>query len=118
MDNIDWGHLLFQFDGRVNRAKFWLAVLIVWVVGGIVGSIFGFRSAIYFLVGLVLLWPYLAAAIKRGHDRGKSGWWMLIGLVPIIGQIWVLVELGFLAGTAGPNQYGADPLASPAPEAA
>ena len=118
MDNIDFAHLFFQFDGRVNRAKFWLVVVVVWVVGGVVGAIFGFRSAVYYLVGLVLLWPYLAGAIKRWHDRDKSGWWMLIGLIPIIGQIWVLVELGFLPGTAGPNQYGPDPLAGSVPEAA
>lgn len=62
------------------------------------------------IVSLVFLYPALALYTKRWHDRGKSGWWTLIMLVPIIGPIWALVELGFLTGTPGPNQYGADPL--------
>ncbi|TGR16409.1 DUF805 domain-containing protein, partial [Mesorhizobium sp. M8A.F.Ca.ET.197.01.1.1] len=48
---------------------------------------------------------------KRWHDRNKSGWWTLIGLIPIIGGIWLLIELGILEGTRGANQYGPDPLA-------
>ena len=44
--------------------------------------------------------------IKRFHDRDKSGWWVLIGLIPIIGAIWLLIELGFLKGTPGPNRFG------------
>ena len=63
------------------------------------------------IVSLLFLYPALAVYAKRWHDRGKSGWWTLIGLVPIIGGIWLLVELGFLRGTEGPNQYGNDPLA-------
>ena len=62
------------------------------------------------IVSLVFLYPALAVYTKRWHDRGKSGWWSLIMLVPFIGPIWALVELGFLSGTPGPNQYGADPL--------
>jgi hypothetical protein len=44
--------------------------------------------------------------IKRFHDRDKSGWWVLIWLIPIIGAIWLLIELGFLKGTPGPNRFG------------
>jgi uncharacterized membrane protein YhaH (DUF805 family) len=43
--------------------------------------------------------------IKRFHDRDKSGWWVLIAFVPIIGWIWYLIECGFLPGTDGPNRY-------------
>jgi uncharacterized membrane protein YhaH (DUF805 family) len=63
-----------------------------------------------FLIGIALLWPSVAIAIKRWHDRGKSGWWMLIFFVPIVGWIWGGIELGFLKGTDGPNEYGPDPL--------
>jgi uncharacterized membrane protein YhaH (DUF805 family) len=59
---------------------------------------------------LLTLWPSLAMYTKRWHDRDKSGWWTLIILVPIIGSIWLLVELGFLRGTDGPNRFGDDPL--------
>jgi Protein of unknown function (DUF805) len=48
--------------------------------------------------------------VKRWHDRGKSGWMVLINLIPLIGWVWTLVELGLLEGTLGPNQYGEDPL--------
>ena len=54
----------------------------------------------------------LATATKRYHDRNKSGWWILIVFVPVIGAIWYFVECGFLRGTRGPNPYGPDPLAS------
>jgi uncharacterized membrane protein YhaH (DUF805 family) len=63
------------------------------------------------IVMLVFLYPTLAVYAKRWHDRGKSGWWTLILLIPIIGPLWALIECGFLRGTEGPNQYGADPLA-------
>jgi uncharacterized membrane protein YhaH (DUF805 family) len=62
------------------------------------------------IVFVVNIWIGLALAVKRWHDRNKSGWWVLIGLVPIIGQLWALIECGFLRGTTGPNIYGADPL--------
>jgi uncharacterized membrane protein YhaH (DUF805 family) len=62
------------------------------------------------IAALILLYPSLALYAKRWHDRGKSGWWTLIGLIPVIGGIWILIELGILRGTNGPNQYGPDPL--------
>jgi uncharacterized membrane protein YhaH (DUF805 family) len=84
------------------------------------------------VVGLVLLYFSLALYAKRWHDREKSGWWSLapfaIGIVggllvfaspslmwvswvaSLIAAIWILVELGILPGTAGPNRYGPDPL--------
>ena len=65
-----------------------------------------------FVFGVVALWISLAVAVKRYHDRNKSGWWVLIALVPVIGGIWYLIEAGFLAGTPGPNDYGPDPLAA------
>lgn len=115
MDNIDWQDLLFQFDGRINRAKYWLGFLIVAVAGVIVAGIAAAvnSNAFWGLAGLALLallWPSIAIEIKRWHDRDKSGWWWLIRLVPFIGGLWVLIECGFLEGTQGPNQYGPDPL--------
>ena len=60
---------------------------------------------------IAAIYPMLAVYAKRWHDRDKSGWWTLIGLVPFIGAIWLLVECGILEGTRGPNSYGPDPLA-------
>lgn len=71
-------------------------------------------SGLSFLVGLLLLWPWFAIAVKRFHDRDQSGWWSLIGLVPLIGQVWLLVVLGFLKGSEGDNRFGPDPLAAEA----
>ena len=52
----------------------------------------------------------VAIGVKRLHDRNKTGWWMLIILLPVIGGLWYLIECGFLKGTTGPNTYGPDPL--------
>jgi len=129
--------LLFSFDGRVNRAKFWLVVLatdiVVFVLFGILAALTGINmdmpadgsmpslggaGLIGGLIGLLIfvlaVWIGLAMGVKRYHDRNKSGWWVLIALVPVIGGLWYLIECGFLRGTAGPNQYGADPLAGAA----
>jgi len=52
----------------------------------------------------------VSTSVRRFHDRNKSGWWCLIGFVPVIGGFWLLIENGFLKGSVGPNQYGPDPL--------
>jgi uncharacterized membrane protein YhaH (DUF805 family) len=123
-------NLLFSFQGRINRAKFWLFTIAVTVVycvamgilwGGAMTSSdpttalqsFGVVGGIIALVFLIaLIWISLALQVKRWHDRDKSGWWVLIQLVPAVGPIWFLIECGFLKGTAGANTYGTDPLAA------
>ncbi len=117
MENIDWAWLYTSFEGRINRAKFWLGVVGIIVVEVVAIAIVGVVNSaainiLAFLVYLALIYAGLAVSVKRWHDRGKSGWWVLIGLVPIIGPIWALVETGFLPGTPGENPYGPDPLAS------
>src|SRR5882672_10497922 len=119
--------LLFSFQGRVNRAKFWLVHVVMWVVILVVfAAIFGSAAvasdpqaalqSVGLIGGLILLvvyvlaiWIGLAVAAKRWHDRNKSAWWILIALVPLVGALWYLIECGFLRGTPGPNTYGADP---------
>lgn len=115
MENIDWQWLLLQFDGRINRAKYWIGVaaivvieIVVLVIALIINS--GAIWVLAYLLLFALIWPALAISIKRWHDRGKSGWWVLIGLIPLIGFWWVLIECGFLEGDDGPNEYGPDPL--------
>jgi uncharacterized membrane protein YhaH (DUF805 family) len=70
-------------------------------------------KAVTEILGLLML-PVLIVGIivqiKRWHDRDKSGWWVLINFIPIVGGLWSLVECGFLKGTDGPNQFGPDPL--------
>jgi len=62
------------------------------------------------LFALLALYPSIAVSVKRCHDRNRSGWFLLIGLIPLV-NLWVLVELGFLRGTPGENRFGSDPLA-------
>jgi uncharacterized membrane protein YhaH (DUF805 family) len=128
---MDIVSLLTSFEGRINRAKWWLGLLILvivqWIIWYIVAMTMGVDlatsndpaqmeqtvTAIGIPVGiisLIFLYPTLALYTKRWHDRGKSGWWTLIILIPLIGGIWALIELGILRGTVGPNQYGPDPL--------
>ena len=105
---------LFSFDGRIGRQSFWLKfILPYFIIGFVVGFIDGFVGLGGILIGLfylATLWPYLAVLAKRWHDREKSGWWTLIGLIPVVGGIWILVECGFLKGTDGSNRFGEDPL--------
>ncbi len=76
------------------------------MIAAAVDRALGMNNILVGIVSLILLVPNLAIAIKRWHDRDKSGWWILIALIPIIGWIWALVETGFLAGTPGPNRFG------------
>jgi uncharacterized membrane protein YhaH (DUF805 family) len=61
------------------------------------------------LLCLVSFYPTLAVSVKRCHDRGRSAWFLLLWLLPLV-NIWVAIELGCLKGTTGPNVYGEDPL--------
>ncbi|TIT29005.1 MAG: DUF805 domain-containing protein, partial [Mesorhizobium sp.] len=113
-------YLLTSFEGRINRAKFWAGIgifIAIGIVAFILDSILGTRfttasggqvGIIGIIVTLASIYFAFALYAKRWHDRNKSGWWTLIGLIPIIGGIWLLVELGILEGTRGANQYGPD----------
>ena len=123
MDNIDWTHLLFKFDDRINRAKFWAGIAATWAIGIVFAILAGIAvltesgalAMIVVVLGIAiyvaLIWMGLAISIKRWHDRGKSGWWVLIAAIPVVGAIWAIVETGFLEGDSGTNEYGPDPLA-------
>jgi uncharacterized membrane protein YhaH (DUF805 family) len=97
---MNWGHLFFQFDGRVNRAKFWIAALIFAAIN-VVLAILGYVTdqsvvfqALNSMLGIVILISSIAVGVKRLHDRNKSGWYLLLFyLVPSI-----LVVIGVLIG--------------------
>ncbi|MDB0055758.1 DUF805 domain-containing protein [Akkermansiaceae bacterium] len=111
--------MLFSFSGRVPRRIYWGVTLLVTVVMyAMMFGIFGIDeekepSTIGLLIFLALLVPFfwisLAIGVKRWHDRDKSGWMTLVGMIPLVGPIWTLVERGCSRGTVGPNQYGPDP---------
>jgi uncharacterized membrane protein YhaH (DUF805 family) len=70
------------------------------------------NAVIAVIVFVIVLWITISIGVRRFHDRNKSGWWVLIALVPVIGGLWYLIECGFLKGTTGPNNYGPDPLSA------
>jgi uncharacterized membrane protein YhaH (DUF805 family) len=106
-----------DFNGRARRAEYWwfyLFVIIAFVVASIVDSLLGLGGSVgpYGLVsallGLAMILPSLAAGVRRLHDTDRSGWWLLIALIPLIGAI-VLLVFYVLEGTRGDNRFGPDP---------
>ncbi|MGA0609843.1 DUF805 domain-containing protein [Caldimonas sp. KR1-144] len=105
--------ILFGFKGRIPRKTYWIWGVVVLVAFSVFASlllgILGIDEwAASVLVNLAILWPAFAVSVKRWHDRDKSGWWLLINFIPLVGWIWALVENGFLRGTAGANRFGDD----------
>ena len=99
--------VLFSFHGRIGRQTWWISIIsinvAVWVLGKILQGIATNRQSatiallLLLLISVFVLWMALAIQVKRWHDRNKSGWWVLINLIPIIGLLWTIIELGFLA---------------------
>jgi len=109
--------LLFSFEGRITRVEWWACCFAWAIVGGCisaaglwVGSFLprDYARLLFVLPVLIMLYPNLALGIKRCHDRGRSGWFMLVALVPFV-NLWYAIEICFLPGTRGANQYGEDP---------
>ena len=122
-----------DFQGRSRRAEYWwyyLAVILVSVVFGVLlGLLGGFDSSgeldlsgpgmiivgIGALLGLAIIIPSIALAVRRFHDLGQTGWLVLVfgilGAIPLIGILATIGQLIWFAmpGTVGPNQYGPDP---------
>jgi uncharacterized membrane protein YhaH (DUF805 family) len=105
-----------NFEGRAPRSEFWYWVLF-YILAAIVASIIDYAIAsgatvrpLTTLLGLACFLPYLAVDIRRLHDIDRSGWWLLIVLIPLVGGIVLLVWF-CMAGTGGPNRFGPDPLA-------
>ena len=113
----DWKTFLTSYEGRTPRCDYWLGLTVPYlglliasaILDVILRKILGF-AFLQALVVLAFIYPSVVVGIKRCHDRGRSGWFLLLCFVPILG-IWLIVELGFLRGTVGPNEYGPDPLA-------
>lgn len=119
---MDWMLLPLKryadFQGRSRRKEYWMFVLGIFIaaivlsiiegiagVNGMIAGAYGPLTAIFFLVIIV---PGIAVQVRRFHDQDKSGWFVLIGLIPLLGGLVVLVFM-CLEGTRGPNRFGADP---------
>lgn len=132
---------LFSFSGRIRRKDFWITNILLWIAFGVIYGVlfmlFGGLAAVtamasnpdssesaaaagsmmmLFLASGILFIPYmissLSLSVRRWHDLGKSGWWVLIGLIPVIGGLYAFIMTGFVEGTRGPNPYGEDPKAA------
>lgn len=113
------------FTGRARRSEYWFFVLFNVIFAGaamfidyLLHSNFSFETNgqlislpygyVYLLYNLAVIIPGLAVAVRRLHDVGKSGWFILIALIPIIGTIWLLVLL-FTDSQVGENKWGPNP---------
>ena len=105
-----------NFTGRAARSEFWYWVLFNLIVGIVTGVIdyIAFPGAavspLNSLANLALLLPNLAVAARRLHDTDRSGWFLLLAFIPLIGII-ILIVWWCQRGTTGPNRFGLDPLA-------
>lgn len=100
------------FSGRAARPELWWWVLAVFLAGLVFNALdfllFGEAELISTLFSLAVLLPNLAVGARRLHDIDRSGWWLLVGLVPLVG--WIVLLVFFVQdGTVGPNRYGPDP---------
>jgi uncharacterized membrane protein YhaH (DUF805 family) len=106
------------FSGRARRKEYWMFTLfslIVAVVLAIIDGMGGFMTdsgmgLLGLLYSLAVLLPSIAVSVRRLHDIDKSGWWLLLILVPLIGAI-VLLVFAVMEGTRGDNRFGPDPKA-------
>lgn len=101
-----------EFSGRATRKQYWMYVLfylIFYVVLSIIDSLLDtiFLSALY---SLGLLIPSISIAARRLHDTGRTGWWQLIGIIPLIGLIVMIIFL--VQESQGDNEYGPAPQPS------
>src|SRR5262245_1925310 len=104
---MNWGHILFSFSGRINRAKWWLAVLvyiIIAIVAAIVSGVLksdGLTLLLNLVVTVVWLWISLAAGAKRLHDLDRTGAWLVVFVaIPFVLSIVFVAVLLFAIGSA------------------
>ncbi len=102
------------FRGRSRRREFWMFALfqiLLLIVAGFVDRAIGYESGeglVGPILALAVIVPSIAVSVRRLHDTERSGWWVWISLIPILGSI-ALLALFCMEGTGGPNRYGGDP---------
>ena len=103
------------FSGRARRSEYWwytLFAVILYIIVAIIDSAIK-NPILGLLVALGLVVPSLAVAVRRLHDTGRSGWWILIGLIPLVGGIVLLVFE--CQDSQGSNSYGPSPKGNAGP---
>lgn len=108
---IDMWKNATNFDGRSRRKAYWMVVLVNFVISFILATLsvfFWIFDVITTIYCIALILPGISLGIRRLHDIGKSGWWLLIGFVPIIGAV-VLLIFYCMDSVPGENEYGPNP---------
>jgi FAD/FMN-containing dehydrogenase/uncharacterized membrane protein YhaH (DUF805 family) len=108
-------YLLFTFNGRLSKGVFWLASLFYWSAFYVLYNLllFGIGEQATFILYPLLFWIIAATSIKRLHDQGFSGYWLLTILIPVLGPLWLIWRLGFKKGNYTTNNYGSVPGSAP-----
>ena len=99
-----------NFAGRASRSEYWWFALFSSLIGIVIGFIFSAKAAeiISTVVSLALLLPSLGLSVRRLHDTGRSGWFVLLGIIPVVG--WIILIVWFCQNSQmTPNQYGPVP---------
>ncbi len=125
---IDWWKKVFlenyaNFEGRARRSEYWYFVLFnfiisvsAWIISIILIFFGGFLLWFFIpIFSLALIIPNLAVQVRRLHDTGKSGWYLLMVFIPLVGPI-ILLVFYCTEGDRGPNEYGPDPKMQAGPE--
>jgi uncharacterized membrane protein YhaH (DUF805 family) len=100
-----------EFEGRARRMEYWMFILfnlLVLLGVGLLEFLLGLDGTISLLYSLAVLIPGVAVSVRRLHDIGRSGWWILLGIIPVLGTL-VLLFFYCIDGEPGDNEYGADP---------
>lgn len=99
------------FSGRARRSEYWYWTLCNCIISGVLSALArngGFFTVLSVIWSLAVLLPGLAVCVRRLHDIGKSGWWLLIALVPAVGAI-ILIIFFVKDSEPGDNAYGPNP---------
>ena len=117
----------FSFKGRLRRSLYWICQIsagvalmaMFYALSAVAlqskGNVAVGSMVLLLSLGLLVVsaWSGLAVTVKRWHDRDKSGLWLFIAFLPLVGPFWALIECGFLDGTPGPNRFGPSPKGDP-----
>ncbi len=117
VDSIKLGFSNYvNFTGRACRSEYWYWILFA-VIGAIVARIIDYvigAPIVYTIFGLAVLLPNIAIGVRRLHDTDRSGWWLFLSFIPLVGAI-ILIIWFCTKGTDGPNRFGQDRLVGMAP---
>ena len=100
-----------EFEGRAQRMEYWMFILFNLLVLfgiGMIEFLLGLGGILGLLYSLAVITPSIAVSVRRLHDTGRGGWWILIGVIPVLGAL-ILLVFYCIDGEPGDNEYGADP---------